>query len=129
MLHKLIHPFAGRCRRYKKAAAPPPVKLNATVVLVKKNVLGFNDFNASLLDNVDEFLGKRVCFHLVSATAGQPSTISPPIPSFPPIFRLSVSGSDQASSPNPMSPPISFLHFRQVSTRIHRPIRLSSLLS
>ncbi|XP_074580700.1 uncharacterized protein LOC141837147 [Curcuma longa] len=56
----------------RRAVPAAPVKVNATVVLVKKNVLGFNDFNASLqLDNVGEFLGNRVCFHLVSATSGE----------------------------------------------------------
>ncbi|XP_042417971.1 probable linoleate 9S-lipoxygenase 5 isoform X2 [Zingiber officinale] len=72
MLHKLCPAIAGRSRRHQKESAPPPVKVNATVVLVKKNVLGFNDFSASLLDNVGEFLGNRVRFHLVSSTAGEP---------------------------------------------------------
>ncbi|XP_016175247.1 probable linoleate 9S-lipoxygenase 5 isoform X2 [Arachis ipaensis] len=41
--------------------------VKGTVVLMKKNVLDFNDFSASLLDRLHEFLGKRVSLQLISA--------------------------------------------------------------
>ncbi|GMH07750.1 hypothetical protein Nepgr_009590 [Nepenthes gracilis] len=42
-------------------------KINGTVVLMKKNVLDFNDFNAEVLDRVHELLGQKVSIQLVSA--------------------------------------------------------------
>ncbi|KAL5783691.1 hypothetical protein ACOSP7_008720 [Xanthoceras sorbifolium] len=45
-------------------------KIKGTVVLMKKNVLDFNDFHASLLDRFHELLGKRVSLQLVSADNG-----------------------------------------------------------
>ncbi|KAL5786621.1 hypothetical protein ACOSQ2_009013 [Xanthoceras sorbifolium] len=45
-------------------------KVQGTVVLMKKNVLDFNDFNASLLDRFHELLGQRVSLQLVSAVNG-----------------------------------------------------------
>ncbi|KAF3454480.1 hypothetical protein FNV43_RR04927 [Rhamnella rubrinervis] len=46
-------------------------KIKGTVVLMKKNVLDFNDFNASLLDRVHELVGKGVTLQLVSAVNGK----------------------------------------------------------
>ncbi|KAI3847814.1 hypothetical protein MKW98_021774 [Papaver atlanticum] len=46
--------------------------IHGTVVLMKKNVLDFTDFQSSLLDRVDEFLGNGVCLQLVSAVHGDP---------------------------------------------------------
>lgn len=43
------------------------IKIKGTVVLMKKNVLDFNDFHASLLDRVHEFLGQGVSLQLISA--------------------------------------------------------------
>ncbi|KAJ6813526.1 putative linoleate 9S-lipoxygenase 5 [Iris pallida] len=48
-------------------------KIKGTVVLMKKNVLDFNDFNASFLDRVHEFFGDGVSFELISSTVGDPS--------------------------------------------------------
>ena len=45
-------------------------KVQGTVVLMKKNVLDFNDFPASLLDDVHELVGQRVSLQLVSAVNG-----------------------------------------------------------
>ncbi|KAK6243127.1 hypothetical protein QUC31_009536 [Theobroma cacao] len=45
-------------------------KIKGTVVLMKKNVLDFNDFQASVLDGVHELLGKRVSLQLISAEKG-----------------------------------------------------------
>ncbi|XP_027353567.1 probable linoleate 9S-lipoxygenase 5 [Abrus precatorius] len=41
--------------------------IRGTVVLMKKNVLDFNDLSASILDRLHEFLGKRVSLQLISA--------------------------------------------------------------
>lgn len=51
------------------------VKIKGSVVLMKKNVLDFNDFQASFLDRVHEFLGKGVSFQLVSAEHGDPGEL------------------------------------------------------
>lgn len=53
---------AGKCR-----------KIEGTVVLMKKNVLDFNDFNASVLDRFHELLGKRVSLQLISAVNADPA--------------------------------------------------------
>ncbi|XP_078180773.1 putative linoleate 9S-lipoxygenase 4 [Carex rostrata] len=45
-----------------------------SVVLMKKNVLDFNDYHASLLDGVHELLGYSVSFQLVSSTHTDPAT-------------------------------------------------------
>ncbi|XVF41922.1 hypothetical protein PTKIN_Ptkin01aG0319600 [Pterospermum kingtungense] len=45
-------------------------KIKGTVVLMKKNVLDFNDFQASFLDGFHELLGKRVSLQLISAQHG-----------------------------------------------------------
>lgn len=42
-------------------------RIKGSVVLMKKNVLDFNDFHGSLRDRVDEFLNKRVSLQLISA--------------------------------------------------------------
>uniref|UniRef100_A0A7N2L4V9 Lipoxygenase domain-containing protein n=1 Tax=Quercus lobata TaxID=97700 RepID=A0A7N2L4V9_QUELO len=39
---------------------------------MKKNVLDFNDFNASVLDGFHELLGQKVSFQLISAVNGDP---------------------------------------------------------
>ncbi|XP_023546456.1 probable linoleate 9S-lipoxygenase 5 [Cucurbita pepo subsp. pepo] len=48
-------------------------KIKGEVVLMKSNVLDFNDFNASFLDRLHEFLGQRVSLQLVSAVHGDHS--------------------------------------------------------
>lgn len=47
-------------------------KIRGTVVLMKKNVLDFNDFNASILDRFHELVGRRVSLQLVSAVHADP---------------------------------------------------------
>ena len=47
-------------------------KIEGTVVLMKKNVLDFNDFNAPVLDWVHELFGQGVSLQLVSAVHGDP---------------------------------------------------------
>ena len=48
-------------------------KIKGTVVLMKKNVLDFNDFNASVLDRFHELLGQGVSLQLISAVNSDPS--------------------------------------------------------
>ncbi|XP_078429973.1 putative linoleate 9S-lipoxygenase 5 [Wolffia australiana] len=48
-------------------------KIKGTVVLVKSNVLGLNDYVDSFLDGIHELIGNGVTFELVSATVGDPS--------------------------------------------------------
>ncbi|KAK7848407.1 putative linoleate 9s-lipoxygenase 5 [Quercus suber] len=50
-------------------------KVKGTVVLMKKNVLDFNDFHASFLDRLHEFLGQKVSLQLISAVNGDPGAI------------------------------------------------------
>ncbi|KAK4282802.1 hypothetical protein QN277_014133 [Acacia crassicarpa] len=46
--------------------------IRGKLVLMKKNVLDLNDFTASFLDDLHEFLGRRVSLHLISALHLQP---------------------------------------------------------
>ncbi|XP_059654431.1 probable linoleate 9S-lipoxygenase 5 [Cornus florida] len=50
-------------------------KIKGTVVLMKKTVLDFNEFNASVLDRVHELVGKKVSLQLVSAVNGDPGEL------------------------------------------------------
>ncbi|KAI4349977.1 hypothetical protein L6164_010510 [Bauhinia variegata] len=42
-------------------------RIKGTVILMKKNVLDFNDFTASFMDHLDEFVGNGVVFQLISS--------------------------------------------------------------
>ncbi|NP_001268178.1 lipoxygenase [Vitis vinifera] len=64
MIHSIVGAITGE--NDKK-------KIKGTVVLMKKNVLDFNDFNASVLDRVHELLGQGVSLQLVSAVHGDPA--------------------------------------------------------
>ena len=46
-------------------------KIEGKVVLVKDNVLGFNDITASVIDRVSELLGDGISLQLVSAVHGE----------------------------------------------------------
>ncbi|KAF5952225.1 hypothetical protein HYC85_010169 [Camellia sinensis] len=59
MLHRVVEGIKGNDGNDKK--------IKGTVVLMKKNVLDFNDFNASILDRVHELLGQKVSLQLISA--------------------------------------------------------------
>lgn len=48
-------------------------KIKGTVVLMKKNVLDFNDMKASFLDRLHELLGKGVSMQLISAVNADPA--------------------------------------------------------
>lgn len=60
MLHNLLGAITGHNGSSAK-------QITGTVVLMKKNVLDFNDFNASVLDRLHELLGKKVSLQLISA--------------------------------------------------------------
>lgn len=47
-------------------------KIHGTVVLMRDNVLDFNDFGSTVLDNLHELLGGGVSLQLVSAQHGDP---------------------------------------------------------
>lgn len=64
MLSHLLHAVAGDDNGNKKMK---PQKIKGTVILMKKNVLDFNDFHASFLDGFHELLGKGVSFQLISS--------------------------------------------------------------
>jgi hypothetical protein len=76
----LLHGFLDRLTGKNKEAWKEG-RIRGTVVLVKKEVLGFSHFHASLLDGVHQILGREqgLAFRLVSATAGDPG--EPPSPS------------------------------------------------
>ncbi|XP_008246455.1 PREDICTED: probable linoleate 9S-lipoxygenase 5 [Prunus mume] len=65
MLHNLFDKITGQEQNGKNSR-----KIKGTLVLMKKNVLDFNDFNASVLDGVHELLGQRVSLQLISADHG-----------------------------------------------------------
>ncbi|KAI5326438.1 hypothetical protein L3X38_035512 [Prunus dulcis] len=65
MLHNLFDKITGQEQNGKNSR-----KIKGTVVLMKKNVLDFNDFNASVLDRVHELLGQGVSLQLISADHG-----------------------------------------------------------
>ena len=65
MLQNIINKITGDDESRNK-------KVEGKVVLMKKNVLDFNDFNASVLDGFDELLGQKVSFQLISAVNGDP---------------------------------------------------------
>lgn len=48
-------------------------KIKGRLVLMKKNVLDFNDLPAKFLDDIHEWLGQRVSLQLVGAVHGDPS--------------------------------------------------------
>ncbi|EXC54897.1 hypothetical protein L484_000244 [Morus notabilis] len=54
---------------------PKMIKIKGTVVLMKKNVLDFNDFNASVLDRFHELVGRGVSLWLVSAVHADPGEL------------------------------------------------------
>ncbi|KAK4595879.1 hypothetical protein RGQ29_014103 [Quercus rubra] len=66
MLQNIINKITGDDESGNK-------KVEGTVVLMKKNVLDFNDFNASVLDGFLELLGQKVSFQLISAVNGDPA--------------------------------------------------------
>ncbi|KAF8018100.1 hypothetical protein BT93_H3106 [Corymbia citriodora subsp. variegata] len=70
VIHGILHAFDGSDEA--AAAGGGSKKVKGTVVLMKKNVLDFNDFNASVLDRLHELFGQKVSLQLVSAVHGDP---------------------------------------------------------
>ncbi|PRQ42208.1 putative linoleate 9S-lipoxygenase [Rosa chinensis] len=64
-LLKMLHNLVGAITGHNNGGSTK--QITGTVVLMKKNVLDFNDFNASVLDRVHELLGQRVSLQLISA--------------------------------------------------------------
>ncbi|KAL8464799.1 hypothetical protein ACS0TY_034339 [Phlomoides rotata] len=64
MLHGIVETLKG-VRRDEQEEKQKMIK--GRVVLMKKNVLDFNDFGASLLDRFHELVGKKVALHLISS--------------------------------------------------------------
>ncbi|KAF8018099.1 hypothetical protein BT93_H3105 [Corymbia citriodora subsp. variegata] len=72
LFHGMLHTFGCGSKAARRREAGGSKEVRGTVVLMKKNVLDFNDFNASVLDDIDELLGKKVSLQLVSAVHGDP---------------------------------------------------------
>ena len=66
MLHNLAHNLLDAVTGHHHNGGSTK-QFTGTVVLMKKNVLDFNDFNASVLDRVHELVGQRVSLQLISA--------------------------------------------------------------
>lgn len=49
------------------------IKIQGRVVVMKKNVLDFTDFNSSSLDRFGDLIGTRVCFQLIGSQHPNPS--------------------------------------------------------
>jgi linoleate 9S-lipoxygenase len=69
MFQNIVHAIASCCTGDSK------MKIKGTVVLMKKNVLEFNDFPASVLDLGHELLGQRVSLQVISAAKSDPPGI------------------------------------------------------
>lgn len=71
MFHEIVDTLRGRNHESRTST-----KIKGSVVLVKSNVVGFNDFADSLLDGLHELVGSGISFELVSATVGDPSELT-----------------------------------------------------
>ncbi|XP_020580260.1 probable linoleate 9S-lipoxygenase 3 [Phalaenopsis equestris] len=75
-------------------------KVKAKVVMMNKNVLDLNDFNAAIVNQIQDFLGQKVEFRLASATVGDPNNgnrgvVGPPAcvePSLLPVVPKIIAG-------------------------------------
>ncbi|XP_051144909.1 probable linoleate 9S-lipoxygenase 5 [Andrographis paniculata] len=74
MFNRILQALTCRNRRKKDENRRPETRqrskqqqIKGTVVLVKKNVLDFNDFSASVLDTLHEFVGRKVSLQLISS--------------------------------------------------------------
>lgn len=66
LLGKLIYSLSGENGNNKTK------KIKGKAVLMKKNVLDFNDFHASIIDRVHELFGNGVSLQLISAVNADP---------------------------------------------------------
>ncbi|KAK4802714.1 hypothetical protein SAY86_000917 [Trapa natans] len=67
-MHKVLHGIVGAVTGNDGGRA----KVEGKVVLMKKNVLDFNDFGGSVLDGIHELVGQGVSLCLVSAVNSDP---------------------------------------------------------
>ncbi|KAL2490537.1 Linoleate 9S-lipoxygenase 1 [Abeliophyllum distichum] len=65
MLRQIVEALTGKNEESEK-------KIKGKVVLMKKNVLDFNDLGGSVLDRVHELLGQKVSLQLISSINGDP---------------------------------------------------------
>ncbi|XP_010277584.1 PREDICTED: probable linoleate 9S-lipoxygenase 5 [Nelumbo nucifera] len=72
MFHKIMDSVTGKETRLN-AGVGGKKKIKGTVVLMKKNVLDFNDLHASVLDRVHELVGKGVALQLISSVNTDPA--------------------------------------------------------
>ncbi|CAA6659113.1 unnamed protein product [Spirodela intermedia] len=70
MFHEIVDTLTGE---HHEKTSKTSTKIKASVVLVKSNVVGFNDFVDSFLDGLHELVGSGISFELISATIGDPS--------------------------------------------------------
>ncbi|CAA7395412.1 unnamed protein product [Spirodela intermedia] len=69
MFHEIVDTLTGE---HHEKTSKTSTKIKASVVLVKSNVVGFNDFVDSFLDGLHELVGSGISFELISATIGDP---------------------------------------------------------
>lgn len=80
VLHSIVGSITGHDDR-QPSGGKNTAKVEGRVVLMKKNVLDFNDFTSSVLDGIHELLGQGVSLRLISAVNGDPrESISYPYP-------------------------------------------------
>lgn len=79
MVKKIMEALCGNNKKKQNHKVGESKKVKGRVVLMKKNVLDFNDFKASFIDRIHEFLGKGVSMQLISSVRpdpGQPLSLS-----------------------------------------------------
>lgn len=73
IFQKVMEKFCARPKTKAKGIVDESkTKIRGTVVLMKKNVLDFNDIKASCFDRVHELLGRGVSVQLISAVHADP---------------------------------------------------------
>lgn len=72
MLQKVMEVFCGPPKTKAKSTAEGGWKIKGKVLLMKKNVLDFNDIKASCLDRFYELFGKGVSVQLISSVRKDP---------------------------------------------------------
>ncbi|KAG8636713.1 probable linoleate 9S-lipoxygenase 5 [Manihot esculenta] len=73
MLQKVMEVFCGPPKTKAKSTAEGGRKIKGKVLLMKKNVLDFNDIKASCLDRFYELFGKGVSVQLISSVRKDPA--------------------------------------------------------
>ncbi|GMY27436.1 probable linoleate 9S-lipoxygenase 5 isoform X2 [Fagus crenata] len=73
MVKKIMEVLCGNNKKKQNHKVGESKKVKGRVVLMKKNVLDFNDFKASFIDRIHEFLGKGVSMQLISSVRPDPA--------------------------------------------------------